>query len=156
MWLVWVCTINILGGLAHFELYSLSSVLDLQRLQRFNELGQMTSCTLPPSHQMFLRMTAFHNELLLWRILCPIFPHICFLRQNSLASQQWCCDNVWGGNGFNKESTLAINCYAPNLSMSHKNSPKYPRIGGGPRSWRQQKFIWSCLHHVCRSPDQPN
>ena len=43
------------------------------------QLGQMTSCTLPPSHQMFLWMTAFHNELLLWRILCPDILHTCFI-----------------------------------------------------------------------------
>ena len=51
-----------------------------------------------------------------------------FLRRNDVAIM------YWGGDGFNEESALAINFYAPNLSMSHKNSLKYPRIGGGARS----------------------
>ena len=152
MWLVWVCTINILGCLAHFELYSLSSVLDLQRLQRFN-LVRWPLVLFPPPTRCFSGWQHFITSCYRDGFGAPIFFTHASSWHNFSASR-WCCDNVSGM--VSMKSAHAINFDAPNLSMSHKNSPKYPRIGGGARSWRQQKFIWSCLRHVCRSPDQPN
>ena len=94
MWLVWVCTINILGCLAHFELYSLSSVLDLQRLQRSN-LVRWPLVLFPPSTRCFSGWQHFITSCYCDGFCAPIFfTHASFW--HNFSASQWCCDNVLG------------------------------------------------------------
>ena len=134
------------SGLAYFGLYSLSwSCRDCKDSGRANTY--LTSRTFPQRTICFLRRWQLARHYFLASYIVGLqlkSSDRCFFFCDPQDSQ-WSCKEVWGLFPIKPAQCNWLHSIDQRPTKMSRNACEIQR-----HSWRQENFIGTCLHHICR------